>query len=98
MQPRSLLIKLCGLFMIAVLFGGYSEISRADAARGKLLYETSCNECHTKSVSQRANRKAKSASDIRQSVTRWETYKRYHWSKEDVDDVTQYLNERFYKY
>jgi cytochrome c2 len=87
------------LLMIAVSFGGYSEMScAADAARGKLLYETSCNECHTKSVSGRPNRAAKSVSDIRKRVIQWESYKGYHWSKEEVEDVTQYLNDRFYKY
>jgi mono/diheme cytochrome c family protein len=92
----------CRLFasvMIGALFGAYSEIaSSADEARGKLLYETNCSECHTKSVSERPNRKAKSISDIRHSVVQWEKYKGYKWSGEEIDDVTQYLNNRFYKY
>ena len=91
--------RIFALLMIAVSFGGYCEMScAADAARGKLLYETSCNECHTKSVSGRPNRTAKSVSDIRKRVIQWESYKGYHWSKEEVEDVTQYLNDRFYKY
>ena len=95
----SLHSRLCTLLMIAVSFGGYSGMScAADAARGKLLYETSCNECHTKSVSERTNRTAKSVSDIRKWVIRWESYKGCHWSDEEVEDVTKYLNDRFYKY
>ncbi len=91
--------RLSARLVIAASFGGYSEMSRAaDAARGKLLYETSCNECHTKSVSGRPNRTAKSVSDIRKRVIPWESYKGYHWSNEEVEDVTQYLNESFYKY
>ncbi len=90
--------KLFAFLMIATSFGAYSEIaSAADAARGKLLYETSCNQCHTKSVSGRPNRTAKSVSDIRKRVIQWESYKGYHWSNEEVEDVTQYLNDRFYK-
>ena len=91
--------RLITFLIIAVSFGAYSEMScAADAARGKLLYETNCNECHTKSVSERPNRTAKSVSDIRKRVIQWESYKRYHWSNEEVEDVTQYLNDRFYKY
>ena len=98
-RRTSLQSRLIAFLMIAVSFGAYSEMScAADAARGKLLYETNCSECHTKSVSGRTNRIAKSVSDIRKWVIQWEGYKGYRWSDEDVEDVTQYLNDRFYKY
>jgi len=91
--------RLFTFLMIAASFGGYSEmLYAADTARGKLLYETNCGECHTKSVSGRPNRVAKSVSDIRKWVIQWENYKGYRWSDKDVEDVTQYLNDRFYKY
>lgn len=91
--------RLFTFLMIAASFGGYSEMSyAADTARGKILYETNCGECHTKSVSGRPNRVAKSVSDIRKWVIQWESYKGYRWSDKDIEDVTQYLNNRFYKY
>jgi cytochrome c2 len=91
--------RLFTFLMMAVSLGGYSEmLYAADAARGKLLYETNCGECHTKSVSGRPNRVAKSVSDIRKWVIQWESYKDYRWSDKDIEDVTQYLNNRFYKY
>jgi len=91
--------ELCAILMIAALYSLFSEnLSAADLERGKLIYETDCNECHSKSVSERPNRKAKSISEIRRWVVQWESYKHYQWTNEDVDDVTQYLNSRFYKY
>ena len=91
--------RLFAFLIIAATFGGYSEMScAANLARGKLLYETNCGECHTKSVSGRPNRVAKSVSDIRKWVIQWESYKGYRWSDEEIEDVTQYLNNRFYKY
>ena len=92
-------LRLFACLMVAISFGGYGEMScAANPARGRLLYETNCGECHTKSVSGRSNRVAKSVSDIRKWVIQWEGYKGYRWSDEDVEDVTQYLNNRFYKY
>ena len=91
--------RLFALFITGALFCQYIDITNAaDLARGKLIYETACNECHTKSVSQRPNRKAKSISDIRHSVVQWEKYKGYQWSSEEIEDVTRYLNDHFYKY
>ncbi|HXZ96228.1 MAG TPA: hypothetical protein VEG37_04155 [Burkholderiales bacterium] len=49
-------------------------------------------------MSERPNKKAKSISDIRHWVLRWESYKGYQWTNEEIEDVTQYLNSRFYKY
>jgi len=91
--------RLCFFLIIAAALGSFSQTANAtDAARGKLIYETNCNECHGKSVSERPNKKAKSISDIRHWVLRWESYKGYQWTNEEIEDVTQYLNSRFYKY
>jgi len=91
--------RLYTFLMIATSLGLFGETTAAaDLARGKLLYETNCGECHTKSVSGRPNRVAKSVYDIRKWVIQWESYKGYHWTDDEVEDVTQYLNNRFYKY
>lgn len=68
----------------------------ADAARGKILYETRCNACHRASVHQREARKASSFKGVREQVVRWSAELRSGWSGDEIDDVTLYLNNRYY--
>ncbi len=68
----------------------------ADAARGKVLYETRCTACHKTSVHLRKARKATSFTEVREQVARWSAELRSGWSAEEIDDVTLYLNDRYY--
>lgn len=62
------------------------------------LYENHCTECHDRSVHTRKERKARSLANIDQLIIRWSTYLGLTWSKEDREDVLEYLNRRFYDY
>lgn len=68
----------------------------AEAGRGRALYDTACNRCHDTSVHARRARKAKSFPAIRAQVVRWSTELGAGWSREEIDDVTVYLNGRYY--
>ena len=68
----------------------------ADADRGKILYETRCTACHKASVHQREARKAASFKGVREQVARWSAEVRSGWSRDEIDDVTLYLNNRYY--
>lgn len=68
----------------------------ADASRGKILYETRCNACHKASVHLREARKASSFKGVREQVARWSAELRSGWSADEIDDVTLYLNNRYY--
>ena len=69
----------------------------ADAARGKALYENRCDGCHDKSVHNRIARKATSYDEIRGMVERWSRQVGGgSWTGEEIDDVTRFLNERYY--
>lgn len=70
----------------------------ASIARGKSLYETKCHACHDRSVHNRKARKAKSFDSIRREVARWDDALGGGWTKEDMDDVTVYLNETYYRF
>jgi mono/diheme cytochrome c family protein len=79
-------------------FSGVSEAQAgADAARGKLLYETRCSACHESSVHVRKARKATSFSALRAQVLRWSAEVGGTWSADEIDDVALYLNQRFYR-
>ena len=69
-----------------------------DAVRGQMLYETRCLACHERSVHQKSARKAKSFEGVRAQVLRWSAEVGGLWSADEIDDVTLYLNERYYRY
>jgi len=68
-----------------------------EAERGKLLYENHCKVCHTSVVHIREDRKAGSREEIRTWVQRWNKDLGLQWGSVEVDDVIEYLNERYYK-
>jgi len=69
----------------------------ADAERGKALYETRCAGCHNASVHQSTSRKAGSFAGIRQQVARWSAQQGTSWDPGDVENITVYLNDLYYK-
>ncbi len=70
----------------------------ADAAQGKSLYEARCVGCHDGSVHERAKRKTKSFGEVRAQVSRWSEQAGGPWSKDEIDSLTLYLNERYYHF
>jgi mono/diheme cytochrome c family protein len=68
----------------------------ADSDRGMVLYEARCVACHTTSVHSRASRKASSFGDVREYVSRWSNFLGSDWGPTEVDDVSRYVNEKFY--
>jgi hypothetical protein len=68
----------------------------ADADRGKALYEARCDSCHGSGIHVREARKATSFDGIRAQVARWTGELGGGWSVEEIDDVTVYLNSRYY--
>ena len=74
-----------------------SPILMAAASRGELLYENHCTVCHDSTVHIRENRKAKSITDLRGWAARWAGELKLNWSSDDIDDVAEYLAQRYYK-
>jgi mono/diheme cytochrome c family protein len=70
----------------------------ADSNRGQALYETRCIECHDVSVHGRTNRVAKNYDEIRSWTKRWNNTTGGLWDSEDIEDVSAYLNSRYYRY
>lgn len=68
----------------------------ADPQRGRLLYENSCDSCHTTQPHWRAARRVKSWPDLLAQVDRWQNVARANWTSADVRDVASYLNAQFY--
>jgi mono/diheme cytochrome c family protein len=69
----------------------------ADAQRGQLLYEAACVECHSTQAHWRDKRLVRDWPGLVHQVTRWQAIAGQNWRREEVADVAEYLNQRFYK-
>ena len=84
---------------LALAFSGLPGAQAfADTERGKILYETRCSACHASSVHNRDARKARSFDGLRAQVLRWSAEVGGAWTADEVDDVTLYLNQRYYRF
>jgi len=84
------------LAVFGLLVSSLSAIA-ADPVRGKTLYETRCVVCHNTNVHQSTSRKATSFSGVRAQVARWSGQLGTSWDPGDVDDISVYLNDLYYK-
>jgi mono/diheme cytochrome c family protein len=83
-------------FLVLSLAGPAVALAATGEARGKLLYETRCIACHADSVHNREARRAKSFDGLRAQVLRWSAQSGGNWAADEIDDVTRYLNQRYY--
>ena len=72
--------------------------AQKEKPRGQLLYENHCGGCHETSVHGRDPRKATSISEIRNWINRWQKELKLNWSEAEVDDVTNYINFKYYHF
>ena len=61
------------------------------------LYENHCKGCHESWAHKRAGRHVTTPGELRKRVTGWSIHSRLDWSKEEIDDVADYLNRQFYQ-
>lgn len=83
---------------LAAFVGLPAAHAQADASRGQTLYEAHCSACHDRSVHGRAVRTARTFEQVREQVVRWQREVGVAWQAEDVDAVTIYLNQRYYRF
>lgn len=81
-----------------VAAGAAGAAGAADAAQGRALYETRCGGCHDRSVHARTARSAKSFAQVRAWVVNWDRQTGALWRDDEIDAVTRYLNERYYRF
>jgi mono/diheme cytochrome c family protein len=76
----------------------YSVQASAGAERGRMLYENHCTSCHISTLHIRDQRKSKTPAEMRAWILRWSGELKLDWSEEELADVHQYLNNRYYKF
>ncbi len=67
-------------------------------ARGQLLYDTHCVECHNAQIHWRTAGAAHDWDSLRSQVDHWQGTASLHWTEDDILEVTGYLNETIYKF
>jgi mono/diheme cytochrome c family protein len=80
----------------ACVVGGLGHAE--DIARGRAIYETRCVGCHSTSVHNRESRKAKDFAALRVTVVQFAAEAGGVWQRDEIDDVTAYLNQLYYRY
>ena len=75
-----------------------SPLLAADAERGRLLYENHCQTCHTCIAHTRKNRKSQNINDLRYWTVRWSAELELGWGFEEIEALTLYLNNTYYKF
>lgn len=88
---------LAAIFVSTALAFAGGNVHAADATRGQLLYENHCKVCHTSVVHVREERKATTREQIQSWIWRWQKELGLQWGTAEVDDVTEYLNNRYYR-
>lgn len=91
-------IAAAALLAVAQAAGAQGGSGRGDLARGQSLYETNCGGCHDRSVHGRPERSARTYEEIRTYVVRWQREVGASWRPDDVDAVTAWLNDRYYRF
>jgi len=94
--------SLAPIIAVAILTAGLAiaitPANSADPQRGLMLYETQCTGCHDSVFHLVGPRVAQSYDGISSEVARWAETIDLEWTKEEIADVTEYLNTQFYKY
>lgn len=75
-----------------------APLASADVARGRALYENHCQLCHSSKVHKRERRIALNAEELQGIVADWQREQKLAWSREDIQDVVDYLRLTQYRY
>ena len=85
--------------ILVVIAASFASVARGeDTGRGRALYEARCDGCHDTSVHNRGSRKARDFDALRREVARWDDELGHAWTDAEIDDVTAFLNERYYRF
>ena len=72
--------------------------TKTDSYRGAMLYENHCIECHTRQIHWREKKMVTDWNSLITQVDRWQDISGLKWSKTDIEEVSCYLNGKYYHY
>ncbi len=65
---------------------------------GEILHKEHCQECHQNDIYESPDRKVENLSQLNERVKQCELMNELLWFDEDVNDVTSYLNQNYYRF
>jgi mono/diheme cytochrome c family protein len=83
-------VGLCGLWL------ALAQAAPPRFDRGRALYEHHCQFCHESWAHSREGRHVATIDGLRKRVRAWSIHSGLDWGPSEIDDVTAYLNRRFY--
>jgi mono/diheme cytochrome c family protein len=97
MTDRAAFLPLVSLLVIGS--SAFSQQTPAtDALPGEQLYSTHCIYCHTSQVHWRDKKIAKDWASLVTQVRRWQSNAGLGWTEDEILEVAQYLNHRYYHF
>ena len=74
----------------------FAEIgTKIDTNRGAMLYNNNCIQCHTQQIHWREKKIATDWESLIAQVDRWQRVSGLEWSKNDIKEVSRYLNPKW---
>lgn len=74
-----------------------SAAHAADDDRGRLLYATYCDGCHTEQVHWRDRKRVSTWEQLVAEVARWQANVGLRWNQADIEAVARHLNRLHYR-
>ncbi len=74
------------------------SVQAVDIENGKVLHNENCLRCHNESLYTRENRIVNSVDELRERISQCELMAELAWFDEEIDDVTAYLSNTFYRF
>ena len=91
--------------VVILAFTVAAPAQAADANRGKTLHDAHCTACHISMTGgdgsvlyTRKNRRVKTFEGLQNQVRWCETNLELKWFEEDIADVVEYLNTKYYSF
>jgi mono/diheme cytochrome c family protein len=92
-------LKLAGLAAaLAGVLAFVAALRAVEFDRGEALYENHCSSCHDPQFHAGGASHLATLADLRDRVAAWSIHSGLNWSLEDVNDVSDFLNRRFYRF
>jgi cytochrome c553 len=91
--------KICELVIcLATIHFLVAPVLAVDLENGKSLHDENCLRCHDESKYTRKDRMIKNYQQLHERIKNCELMAELTWFDEEIDDVTAYLNNQFYRF
>ncbi|WJW76323.1 cytochrome c [Thiohalobacter sp. IOR34] len=84
--------------ILLLLLTATAPATAADPEAGRSLHDAHCLRCHDDGVYRRSERRVEDLDGLHRQVRRCEQSLGLRWFDNQLEDVVQYLNKRYYRF